>query len=181
MRLCQEVPLVRQEEQGALYQLVDNFTLFHYKFLENASDERYWTNSTNSSAMNAWRGIAFERVCLEHVPQIKRALGVSGVQSEVGAWSCPPDPEKGVHGSQVDLLIARKDQVVNLCEMKYSSGEYALTRAGEEAIARKVDDFLRVTGTRSSAHVTLVTTYGLKANAHSNAVQAVVTAEDLFG
>ena len=65
--------------------------------------------------------------------------------------------------------------------MRYSSGEYALTRAGEEAIVRKVDDFLRVTGTRNSVHVTLVTTYGLKINAHSNVVQAVVTADELFG
>ena len=63
-----------KKSKGALYQLVDNFTLFHFKFVEGASDERFWTNSTNSSAMNAWRGVAFERVCLEHVPQIKYAL-----------------------------------------------------------------------------------------------------------
>ena len=65
-------------------------------------------------------GLAFERVCLEHVDQIKEKLGISGVLTEVNSWYCKADPDKGIFGSQIDLLIVRKDQVINLCEMKYS-------------------------------------------------------------
>ncbi len=165
----------------ALYQLVDNFTLFHYKFLRGGNrDERFWTNQVNSPALNSWRGIAFERVCLEHIPQIKAALGISGVFTEVGSWSCRADPEKGICGCQVDLLISRADNVVNLCEMKYSRGSYSLTRKGEQALRDKVADFQAVTRSRSAVHVTLVVPYGLNLNAYSGVVQSVVTADELF-
>ena len=173
-------PAFGKKSKGSLYQIIDNFTLFHKKFLTRGGDERLWSNLTNSPVRNAWCGLAFERVCLEHVPQIKRALGVSGVQSSVRAWSCKRDPELGVHGSQIDLLIDRKDQVINICEMKYSADDYAPTSADEESLRHKTHDFQVLTGTRSALHPTLVTPYGLQRNSHAAAFQAVVTAEGLF-
>ena len=170
-----------KKERGALYQLVDNYTLFYYKFLERGpKDERYWENSADSGQRNAWCGLAFERVCLDHVPQIKRSLGISGVLTEVGSWSCKADPDNGLHGSQIDLLIARRDQVINLCEMKYARDDFAVTKAAEESLRHKVSDFRALTRTRSALHVTLITTYGLKAGKYSGSVQSVVTADDLF-
>ena len=161
---------------------MDNFTLFHAKFLATGGgDERLWSSLTNSPTRNAWCGLAFERVCLEHVPQIKAALGIAGVQSSVCAWSCARDDELGVHGSQIDLLIDRKDQVINLCEMKYSADDYAPTAADERALRHKVHDFRLLTSTRSALHPTLVTTYGMRPNSHAGAFQAVVTGDDLFG
>ena len=170
-----------KRRRGTLYQLVDNFTLFHYKFLDSGgTDERFWENSAGSGGRNAWCGLAFERVCLEHVPQIKRALGISGVITEVGAWSCKADPDNGINGSQVDLLIDRKDQIVNLCEMKYSADDFVITKGVEESLRHKVSDFKMLAKTRSAVHVTLVTTYGLKSSKYSGAVQSVVTSDDLF-
>ena len=170
-----------KKERGSLYQLVDNYTLFYYKFLEGGpQDERFWENSADSSGHSAWCGLAFERVCLEHIPQIKRALGISGVLTEVSAWSCKADPDKGINGSQIDLLIDRRDQVINLCEMKYAQDDFAMTKVTEESLRHKVSDFRTLTGTRSALHVTVVTTYGLKANKYSGMVQSVVTADDLF-
>lgn len=170
-----------KKSHGALYQLVDNFVLFHRKFVQEAKgDERFWTNLTNSPRRNAWCGLAFERVCLEHVPQIKRALGIAGVQTSVCSWSCRADDERGINGSQIDLLIDRKDQVINVCEMKFATDLYALSKAGEEAIRHKVHDFQVLTSTRSAMHVTLVTPYGLRQNAHAGTFQSVVTADDLF-
>ena len=170
-----------KRRNGAMYQLIDNFVLFHYKFLdERSSDEHFWTNAYNSSSLNAWRGLAFERVCLEHVPQIKRALGISGVQTDVCAWTCEADDELGVYGSQIDLLIVRKDQTINLCEMKYTRDDYVLTGEEARAIRRKVSDFLNLTKTRSAVQVTLVTPFGLKRNTYADEVQALVTANDLF-
>ena len=170
-----------KKERGALYQLVDSFTLFHYRFLANGRrDEHYWERSIESGGHNAWYGLAFERVCLEHVPQIKRALGISGVLTEVSAWSCKSDPQTGAHGSQIDLLISRRDHVINLCEMKYARDDYAITKGVDAAIRHKLSDFRLLTRTRDALHVTLVTTYGLRDGRYAGSVQSVVTAEDLF-
>ena len=170
-----------KKERASIYQLIDNFSLFHHKFLAGRrKDERFWSNQVNAPSLSSWRGVAFERVCLEHVPQIKAALGVSGVLSDVCSWTCKADADSGVHGSQIDLLIARADHVINLCEMKYSQREYAPTRSDEESIRHKVSDFQAVTRSRDAIHPTLVTTYGLSDNRYSGAFSSVVTAEDLF-
>ena len=170
-----------KKSKGSLYQLIDNFTLFHFKFLrDRPSDERYWSNRVNTPGRNAWCGVAFERVCLEHVAQIRRALGVSGVLADVSSWECAADPDRGVEGSQVDLVISRADRVVNLCEMKYAGGEFAVTRRDDRDVRRKVSDFMLATGTRDAVHATLVTTYGLKDGPYSGAFQSVVVADDLF-
>jgi len=90
----------------------------------DSQDGDYWTMGVGEGAKNDWRGFAFERLCLEHVPQIKRALGISGVFTEVYSWKCSASPE--LRGAQIDLLLVRKDGIVNLCEMKYSKGVYAI-------------------------------------------------------
>ena len=53
------------------------------------------------------------------------------------------DPDNGIFGSQIDMLIARKDQVINLCEMKYSQSEYTITEKVDRSIRNKISD-LRV-------------------------------------
>ena len=170
-----------KKNRDSLYQLIDNFTLFHRKFLQDTDyDEHYWSHMLNTPARNAWCGLAFERVCLEHVPQIKKALGISGVLANINSWACKRNDDLGISGSQIDLLIDRKDQVINICEMKFSTGEFAITKAADENLRNKIHDFQAITGSRSAIHPVLVTTYGLKHNSYSNAFLATVTAEDLF-
>lgn len=168
-------------QKNALYQLVDNFTLFYHKFMKGRPhDNDFWKSQGNSPAVNSWSGVAFERVCLEHVPQIKQALGISGVHVKVNAWRCRPDADRGIQGSQIDLLIARKDQVINICEAKFSEYDFAIDAAFDRDMRRKVSDFQKKTRTRSAIHPTLITTYGLIENAYSLTVQAVIVSEDLF-
>lgn len=170
-----------KERKNAVYQLIDNFVLFHYKFLEKRpSDEHYWSNQENTPARNAWTGIAFERVCFQHLAEMKKALGISGVVTEVSTWSCAADPDRGINGSQIDLLIDRRDQVINLCEMKYSTQEYSITKKVDADIRHKVNDFRAVTGTKNAIHVTFVTPYGLVQNSFAGNVQSEITADDLF-
>ena len=76
-------------------------------------------------------------------------MGISGVQANVRSWNCKGDEEIGINGSQIDLLIDRKDQVINVCEMKYATDLYALTKAGEEAIRHKIHDFQTLTGPKA--------------------------------
>lgn len=36
---------------------------------------------------------------------------------------------KGIEGAQIDLILDRRDQIINLCEMKYSLKAYDITPA----------------------------------------------------
>ncbi|MBQ7183506.1 MAG: ATP-binding protein [Clostridia bacterium] len=168
-------------ERNAVYQLIDCFTLFYYKFLEQKpTDEHYWSNQVNMPQVNAWCGLAFERVCLGHIPQIKQALGISGMLSEEFSWACKADPNNGIYGSQIDLMIVRKDQVINLCEMKFSRKEFSVTAKIDEEIRQKGSDFLNVTGARYVIHPTLVTPYGTADGSYTGYIQNVITTDDLF-
>ena len=141
------------------------------EILEALSDE-----NVTKWAYNA----AFERVCLEHVSQIKKALGISGVQTNVNSWKCEANPDKGLLGSQIDLLIIRKDQVINVCEMKYSESDYVPDLAFDKAMRRKIADLQQATKTKFAIHSTLVTTYDVEENSYYGNIQSIVTGEDLF-
>ena len=147
---------------------------------DNVSDENYWENSSNSGVLNAWAGIAFERVCLEHIVQIKNALGISGVKTDVNSWKCDSDSDKGLLGSQIDLLIVRKDQVINVCEMKYSESDYVPDLAFDKAMRRKIADLQKATKTKYAIHSTLVTNYDVEKNSYYGNIQSIVTGDDLF-
>lgn len=162
-------------------QLIDNFTLFYFKFLaQKKTDSHFWSNNIDDPGRRAWCGLAFERVCLEHVPQILKGLGISGVSTDVCSWYCKADEGKGIAGSQVDLMIVRKDRVVNLCEMKYSISEYSISKEYDKKLRNKISDFKIMAKTQMATHMTLVTTYGLKQGMYSGRIQSVITAEDLF-
>ena len=114
-----------KKEQGQIFQLIDLFSLFHLQFVEksNGQDTRFWSNMQDNPRRQAWQGYAFEQVCLHHVPQIKQKLGITGVLSEVCSWACKSFVDKNGtehKGTQIDLVIDRRDETVNLCEAKFS-------------------------------------------------------------
>ena len=167
--------------RDAFYQLLDAFSLFHMRFIEPESnpDPNEWTFGISSKAKSAWEGIAFERVCLLHVREIKRALQIGGVKTSTCSWRHIADETYG-KGAQIDLLIDRADNVINICEMKYSSGKYTLSKNDCESIDNKIDAFKAVSNTAKSIHLTLVTTNGLAENAYSHRPQNVLVLDDLF-
>ena len=169
-----------KKSKQAIYQLIDNYTLFYFKFIQQNenNDEHFWSASIDSAMHRAWSGLAFERLCMAHTQQIKAALGIAGVLSNVYSWRKEADETSD--GAQIDLLIDRKDQVVNLCEMKYSLSEYAIDAEYEQKLRNKKSAFINTTNTRKAVHLTMVTTFGIKANAHSGIVQNEITLEDLF-
>ena len=170
-----------KRERSTLFQLIDPFTLFYFSFMKdnNSADEHYWSAKLESPVHNTWAGLAFERVCLWHVPQIKQALGIAGVASQVYSWTYQPK-DKDEEGAQIDLLIDRNDKVINLCEMKYFDSDYLMTANEEKKIRQRRSVFSTATKTRKAVHITLVTTYGLRRTAHAGIVQQVVTLDDLF-
>jgi len=158
-----------------LYQMVDPYSLFYHRFVmeNNYHDENFWASSYTSPLHNTWAGLAFEMLCLNHLKEIKRALGISGVQSVACSWN-------HTGAAQIDLLIDRKDDTISICEMKFSREEYVMTAQEEELLIRRINTFLKETGTKKSVIVTLVTSYGLKRNSHSDGIQSVVTLDDIF-
>lgn len=169
-----------KKKKGTLYQLIDNFTLFYYRFIsENSNhEEHFWSSSLNTSVHNSWAGLAFERVCMQHIPQIKHALGISGVLSNVYSWSTKKNDEHP--GAQIDLLIDRQDNIINLCEARFSTEPYIMTQNDEDDLLRRQTVFRQVTKTKKAIHPILLTTYPPVENAHLNVVQAVITMENLF-
>jgi AAA+ ATPase superfamily predicted ATPase len=161
----------------SLYQLVDFYTLFYFNFLkDNAFDEHYWTNFIENARHRAWSGYAFEQVCLSHLPQIKQKLGISGVLTNTYTWKSN-DRE---NGAQIDLVIERNDRVINLCEMKFATGEFTIDKKYDENLRHKRAAFKEETKTRKAVHITMVTTHGVKRNPYWGNIQSEVTVNDLF-
>ena len=161
--------------QGFLYQIIDPYTLFYFTYLKE-DKVRSWMKYINTPGYHAWCGNTFEILCLNHVAQIKEALGISGVETREYTWRS----RKSSPGAQIDLLIDRDDGVIDLCEMKYSTEEYVIDALYERELLHKMHVYQDETQVRKSVHITLITVNGLKRNEHAGVVQNVITAEDLF-
>ncbi len=164
-----------KEENNAIYQLIDPFTLFSIRFIESKKFDS-WNEYINSPSYNAWRGNSFELVCLNHVDQIKASLGISGIETNEFAWKS----SKPGQAAQIDLIIDRKDDVINLCEMKYTNEDYALDQEESDKLLKRMNLFQKETATKKAIHITLVSGNGFKQNKYSGIVQNVITGEDLF-
>jgi len=169
---------IGKKERKSLFQLTDFFTLFYFNFMSDNSfnDERFWTNFIENARHRAWSGYAFEQVCLAHLPQIKRKLGIAGVLTNTASW-CSNETD---NGAQIDLLIERNDKVINLCEMKYVQEQFVIDKKQDENLRNKRAAFKRETKTKKAVHLTMVTTYGVKRNEYWGNIQSEVTMDDLF-
>ncbi|MBX2972142.1 MAG: AAA family ATPase [Flavobacteriales bacterium] len=162
-----------------LYRLTDEYTQFYLRYIEGFRPERRgtWSKLSDSSGYRSWAGFAFETICMKHVDAIKDALGIAGVRSVEGSWIGKGDES----GAQVDLLIDRDDNVINLCEMKFSSGPFTIDKRYARELAAKAEVFRQSTRTRKSIFITFVTANGLVQNAYSRQlVQNEVALDALF-
>ena len=171
----------KKAKQDCIYQLIDNFTLFYFRFIDgerNLSPD-FWSVSESSQRVRIWCGLAFERVALQHVAQIKRKLGISGVLTRLYGWRyvAQADDENGV---QIDLVIERNDRVTNLCEMKYTVNPFEITDDYDRRLRAKRETFIQETGTPNAVHLTMISANGVKRNANWNDIQSEVTLDDLF-
>ena len=167
--------------RDALYQLIDSFSLFHLKFIagESNPDPQKWSHGVSSKLLSAWEGVAFERICLMHVQQLKQALGILGINANVCSWQHRAN-DVYPKGAQIDLMIDRADNVINICEMKYSEERYVLNKAEADSLDNKLSAFKAVSRSVKSLHATLVVANGLMDNAYARKVQRVIDLDDLF-
>lgn len=174
-----------KSERDAIYQLTDLFSLFYLRFVSanKGMDENFWSNMRNSGSRKAWSGYAFEQTCLHHIPQIKKALGISGVLANVYSWFSRPFVDiTGAEwkGGQIDMLIDRADGAINICEMKYANDEFVIDADYEQRLRDRMSSFRVITKTKKALLHTFITTYGVKRNMHSGIVNSEVKLEDLF-
>lgn len=164
-----------KKEHNSLYQLSDYYSHFYLKFIKanHSPDKNRWINGLDDPAQRAWAGYAFEQVCLGHVQQIKQALGISGIQTSTSSWVG--------QGAQIDLVIDRRDRVVNLFEMKFSQAAFTINKSYAQQLRNKVNIFRENTRTNKSVFLTMITTFGLTKNEHSLLiVQNALTMDVLF-
>lgn len=159
------------------YQLADYYTLFYFRFLkdQNSKDENFWQNTLDNPSKRTWCGYSFEQVCKDHIDKIKDKLGISGVLTERSSWS-----SKGETGAQIDLVIERRDRIIDLCEMKFSLSEFTIDKNYDLALRNKMETFRTETKTKKALHLVFITTYGLKHSMYSGIAQAEVKGDDLF-
>jgi hypothetical protein len=169
-----------KKSKDTIFKLADEFTHFYLKFIEKnrSSGEGVWLSFSSGQSWKSWSGVAFERVCLKHILQIKKELGIASVYAEESVWRFLSKQSKG---AQVDLLLDRKDFVINLCEMKYSESEFTLDKDYAEDLENKKRVFVAQTKTKKSIYLTFVTTFGIKNNDHAKRlVQNSITMDALF-
>ena len=151
----------------AIYKLNDEFSAFYLKFMENstASGPGSWLQKSTTAVWKTWSGQAFESICLKHVPQIKKALGISGIYIEESIWRYVPKTT-GEAGAQIDLVLDRADNCINLIEIKFHKEAFSLEQSDAARLERAGRIFMEKIGTKKNIFYTMLTTFGVKVNEH---------------
>lgn len=154
-----------KKKRTALYQLTDPYSLFYLKFIKNnkAEGDGAWLVQMDSPKWKAWSGYAFEAICLYHIQQIKQQLGIKAVYTEVSSWKSSETKD----GAQIDLVLDRRDRVINLFEIKFSQNTYTIKKDYAQNLRNKITTFREETGTNKSLFLTFITTFGLKPNKYT--------------
>jgi uncharacterized protein len=168
-------------KRETLFRLTDEYSLFYLKFIENFKKEGsgIWQSFHQTPTYRAWSGYAFESICLKHLSQIKKALGISGVFSTSSSFY--HKGADGMAGCQIDLLIDRDDRVINLCEIKWATSEFIITKSYSADLRQKIALFKHYSTTKKQVFLTFISTFGLVQNEHSlGLVDKELTLDSLF-
>jgi AAA+ ATPase superfamily predicted ATPase len=182
------VPSFHKNKSSGVYRLIDEYSLFYLTWIaENSKislesvDSEFWIKKQATPKWNAWSGCAFESLCLKHVQNIKKALGISGISTIESGWRYLPKKMNHNSGAQIDLVIDRADKCINLCEMKYSDSEFVIDKPYAEKLKNKKKVFREQTETTKTLFTTMVTTYGVKKNTHYlSVIDNQLIMDDLF-
>lgn len=169
-----------KKTRDSYFKLCDYFCFFSLKFMSPdgmIKDEDFWIKTQDSPSYRAWSGVAFERVCMDHILQIKQSLGISGVLSSAATWRSTGKQ----NAAQIDLLIDRADNVITLCELKFSSNTYVLAKKDIDLLRKRKAHFQAETSTKKAIFITMVTPYGVdNLSKYDDLIQHQITAVDLF-
>ena len=171
-------PSFGKVKKEILYRLTDEFSLFYLKFMYKKRNVN-WQQLSSGNTWKSWSGYAFENICIKHVSQLKSAMGISGVYTEESGFIYKGTKTK--KGAQIDLVIDRNDGIINLCEAKFYNKEFSISKSYAGELKEKKDIFERVSATNKTVFLSMITTYGLNSNTHSNGlIQQEMDMNDLF-
>ncbi|MEZ4849934.1 MAG: ATP-binding protein [Bacteroidia bacterium] len=171
-------PFQNTRENG-IYRLIDEYSHFYFKFLNQKGITSSWQQISEKPAFKIWSGYAFENLCLKHTRQIKQALGIHGIITNEFSWSQAGNKNKA--GAQIDLIIDRADNCINIFEMKFHHSSFTITNQYAEQIQRKIDVFSEQTQTKKNIFLIFLTAYGVEKNKYYLSLQAnQLRLEDLF-
>jgi AAA+ ATPase superfamily predicted ATPase len=168
--------------KDALYKLTDEYSIFYLKFINGnkAMGAGTWLKFYSGTSWKSWSGYAFESICMKHITQIKKAIGIENVYAEISVWRYLPK-NKEEQGAQIDLLIDRNDSCINICEMKFSVAPFEISKSYERELNNKLKVFQSQTRTRKVLFLTMITTYGVKnGENYPGLVQKEITMDILF-
>lgn len=165
--------------QNSLYHLTDEYSAFYFHFSPNNKAKGSFVSISQSPKYRSWAGYAFENICMRHKEKLAAALGIQGI-----FYTTPSFFHKGGEageGFQIDMLIDRADNVINICEMKYYQAQYELGKKDMELIHEKMEKFRKISQTKKQLLYTLITSNGLKINEYSiGTVAKAIEAKELF-
>ena len=168
-----------KQKKEMLYRLMDEYSVFYFQFSPQKNPAGSFIKISNTAKYKSWAGFAFESLCIRHSYKIKKALGIAGIFSQDGSWYFKGDKQQP--GFQIDMLIDRSDNSINICEMKYYATEFEISKKEANELRIRREFFRTKTQTKKYLINTLVTTYGLKKNEHSaGIIDKVVVIDQLF-
>lgn len=170
-----------KKKRQSLYRLTDSYSLFYLTFMDplGANANADFSKMSDLPKYRTWSGYAFENICLTHIAPIRKALGIAGIYTTTSSFYAKNTDV--MPGAQIDLIIDRGDNSINLCEIKFSNSEYILTKKDTEALRNKKNAFAYHSKTKKHIFTSLITTFGAVNNPHRiNHIDQVVTLDDLF-
>jgi uncharacterized protein len=170
---------IDKTKEGFLYRLVDEYSIFYYKFLTNKKANSSWLQLSSAQSYKIWTGYAFENLCFKHVWNIKKALGINGVISNEYSWIYKGTENE--NGVQIDFIIDRNDNCINILELKFYDAVFEISKKQADDIHHKVTLFKEKTKSRKNVFTTLLTANGAKKNEYYlSVITNELKIEDLF-
>lgn len=158
-----------------IYQLIDFYSFFYLHFLNGTRgyDRDAWMHLQATPRHNTWLGLSFERLCFAHIFAIHKALGITGVATKTYAML--------TDSAQMDMVIERADKVTSLCEMKYTTKPYAMTKEEADKLRQRVEVLTECLPTQKQVLVSVVSNQQAKRNEYYNSIVASnITLDSLF-
>lgn len=168
-----------KKKKTSLYRLQDAFSLFYFRFMTGNKSKNDWLSISKTTRYLSWCGYAFENICIQHISQIKKALGISGIHTAYGSWYKAGNNKS--EGAQIDLLLDRSDDTINVCEIKFSNKSYTINKSYSLSLHKRMEIFRENISLKKNLLLTFITTYGISDNKYKQQlVDKEITMEALF-
>ena len=172
---------IGKKKKEKLYRICDEYSLFYLQFIEQNRYQggKIWHHLSQTAAYKSWAGYAFEGICLKHIERIKEALSIAGIYSFAASfYKKGADDNEGV---QIDMLLDRNDQTINLFEIKFYNKTFTITKEYVDQLRQTLWRFQETTKTTKHVNWVFISTFGLIQNMHSlGLVTQSLTLDDLF-